>query len=150
MHVNLNIGKDYYKSIPFNGEQFKVFLLPDSMTIAKQYNINIVKSFLNSMKNEPTFINKIIKPKKESVINIGFLIEADKKLNPLPMVLFSKHEKYKFNSIPDSIINKIPSINNQIKLFLGLDFLMLSNDTIKRYTLIPCGQITYSNLKENE
>ena len=145
VNVKVAFTNEYYQPTPTNGQKFKVFLLPEFMTPEKKTDFNVLNKFLDEGLENSISIDKVIKPKEEYSLNIGFLTELKSPLNPSPFVLFSKGHKQHFESIPDSVISKVPSAENQLTLLLGLDFFPLGQDSIKRYSIIPCGQISYSN-----
>jgi hypothetical protein len=146
MNVKIAFSKDYYQPTPTNGHRFKVFLLPEFMTPEKKSDFYLLNKFLDEGLENSITIDKVIKPKDECSLNFGFLTELKSPLNPSPFVLFSKGHRQHFESISDSVINQVVSEKNQLTLLLGLDFFPLGQDSIKRYSIIPCGQISYSNL----
>lgn len=146
MHVKIAFSNEYHQPTPSNGQKFKVFLLPEFMTTEKKTDINVLNKFLDEGLESSITIDKVINPNEEYSLNIGFLTEFKSALlNASPFVLFSKGHKQYFESISDSAINQVVSAKTQLTLLLGLDFFPLGQDSIKRYSIIPCGQISYSN-----
>lgn len=146
MKLKIAFKNEYYQPTPTNGQKFKVFLIPENRTNEKQTDFDFLNKFLDQGLENPISLNKVLFPKEECVLNIGFLTGIGSTLNPSPFVLFSKGHKQNFQSISDSLINNTASDNNQLTLLLGLDFYSLGLDSIKRYSIIPCGQISYCKL----
>ncbi|MCW3072844.1 MAG: hypothetical protein JWO44_2734 [Bacteroidetes bacterium] len=157
MHIEIAFSKEFYHPTPPNGQRFRVFLLPETIigvgqlskgsphiAIDPAFAKNIIVDDNQELRNcldTPLTLNKTINPKEECIVNIGFLIE-DKfdSFNPIPFALFAKDDRHYFASIPDSAINQVISVKNQLPLLLGL-----GNWHKKDYCIIPCGQISFSN-----
>jgi hypothetical protein len=150
LHVTIAFFEEAYEPIPANGKTFQVFFLADTMTPENQANDDFYRTevmpFLDAGLGVPVMLHKVIAPKEACSINIGFLSEIGSKLDPLPITLFLKGHKHHFNSIPDSAVARALRANDPYDgLVLGLDFFALSGDSTKRYALIPCGSLSYSN-----
>ena len=138
MHLKIAFSKEYYQSTPFNEQRFRVFLLPETMVEQGIYDKE-VKKYLDL----PLSLTKTIPPKEECILNIGFHCSTKSDtnfFNPIPFSLFVKGDIYQFSSIPDSAINQVKSVKNQLPLLLGL-----GNWRKKCYCVIRCGQISFSN-----
>ncbi len=138
MNLKIALSKDYYQPTPTNGERFKVFLQDSSVLC----NRDITKIL-----SEPNFtFNKVINPQEECPIYIGFLADSVSELSPIPFALFSKGHKPWLGSIPDSAVNQAPTKKNQLDLLLALGFSYSGPDSLySRYSLIRCGEISFSN-----
>ncbi|MGZ4034748.1 MAG: hypothetical protein ACXVPU_10070 [Bacteroidia bacterium] len=138
MNVKIALSKEYYQPTPINGQRFKVFL-QDSSALCN----NDIKRILNE---PPATLNKVINPKEKCYLHIGFLADSMSELNPIPFALFSKGHKLDFGSIPDHAVNQAITTKNQLTLLLGLGFSYTGPDSpYSSYSLIPCGQISFSN-----
>lgn len=137
MHLTIGFSNNYYQPTPPNGQYFKVFLQPKILTDEE------LKKCLDE-NAPPLYLNKIINPKEKCVLNIGFVNEFKAPLNPSPFVLFSQGHRQYFESISDSIINQVSTDKSRLTLLLGLNFYSLGSDSVKRYSVIPCGQISFS------
>jgi hypothetical protein len=138
MNVNVALSKEYYQPTPINGKRFKVFLQDSSVLCNSD-----IKRVLDE---PPTTFNKVINPKEKCDLYIGFLADSISQQSPLPFVLLSKGHKPDFGSIPDYAINQVITQKNQLTLLLGLGFSYAGPDSPhSSYSLIPCGQISFSN-----
>lgn len=147
LYVSFAFSKEDYEATPSNGRTFNVFFLPDDMTPENQANDDFYKTevmpFLDAGFDVPMILQKVIAPKESGIVNIGFLSETNSRLEPLPIIVFSKGHKRHFNHVPDSAITRVASTSKGLGLLLGLDF-FISGDSIKRYAIIPCGNLSFS------
>ena len=135
MNLKIALSKEYYQPPPINGKRFKVFLQDSSVLCNRD-----IKRILN----EPTVtFNKVINPKEECELYIGFLADSISELNPIPLVLFSKGHTPWLGSMPNYDVNQVVTTKNQLPLLLGLSFSQTGTDSC--YSIIPCGQISFSN-----
>jgi len=146
IQIIISFAKEYDYPCPYNGQKYKVFLLPETMTAEKQYNGGMgkeLRAFLDSELEAPITLNKIINPKEEYDITIGVLTDI-KYLDPGQLALISKQHKPHFFA-HDSLINQSISKNKSLNLSLGLDFFQFfKTDPHDCYSVIPCGQISFS------
>ena len=147
-HLKIDLPKESHHSTPDNGKDFRVFLLPAAITgedeSINDFFFSVIKPFLDKELQKPVTLDTVVNPNKECIINIGYLSESNSNLEPHPIVLFSKGHNHYFTSIPDSAISKFAlSAKGQLTLLLGLDFYTLGRDSVRRYSVIPCGKITF-------
>lgn len=135
MNLQIAFSKEYYQPTPINGQKFKVFL-QDSLSLS---NTDIKKA----LSAPPAKFSKVIHPEEECDLYIGFLAEYSPEMNPIPFALFSKGHKLHFRSIPDNTVNEVPATKDQLTLLLGLGFSHTGPD--RSYSIIPCGQISFSD-----
>jgi hypothetical protein len=134
--------KEFFHQDSMNAKvysKYKVFLLPDTLTDEKLYQENSLPTeeleiFLNKELAAYTTLTKVVKPQETYKLRLGFLIRPDGQTRA---ELFSKGHKHNL-SIPDKEI-KFDSINKEVlELMLGVT--LYSN-----YSIIPCGQLFYTN-----
>lgn len=147
LYLSFAFSKEGYEPTPANGRTFQVFFLPDHMTPENQANDDFYRTevmpFLDAGFDASGILQKVIAPKESDIINIGFLAESGARLEPFPITLFSKGHRHHFNSIPDSALARIPQASKGLDLLLALDF-FIAGDSIKRYAIIPCGNLSFS------
>jgi hypothetical protein len=145
MHIKLGFSEDNYEPTPSNGQTFKVFLQPDILSNSE------VKKRLEGLYS-PLVLDTIINPKEKIDITIGFVTESISplNLNPLPFVLSSKghYQAGIPSTISDSLINEFAKDRNQLGLLLDLNFSKWGSDSIKHYSVIPCGEISFSKFQQ--
>jgi hypothetical protein len=161
--VTLSLPTGCSETIPFNGKKYKVFLLPDSMAYKQtgdNYSVSdALKKVLDAGMENRFILNKILMPKEECTVYIGFIGDLNE-INPY-LSLFSRGHRLNFMpsrnknlappdsllSIPDSAINKLVlGSENQLNLFLAMrDLYSIVEDPLKSYAIIPCGQISFFN-----
>jgi hypothetical protein len=119
--------------------KYKVFLIPDSLkdkVLYQEYSSpsKELELFLNSKLDACTTLMKVIEPKETYKLSLGFLISPD---GLTRAALFSKGHQHNL-SIPDKEIKFSDANKNGLDLILGVT---LYSD----YSVIPCGQLFYSN-----
>jgi hypothetical protein len=140
-----------------NGQSYKVILLPEIMTVEKQRNEAFynkeVKDFINNNSKTLSKINQTISPNEVYHINVGVLCQYNKKddyMGPQFSMFSDGHKLHNlffpndFISSQDSLLIASKKTKNQINLFLGLSFNPDKRDSLGSYSVIPCGQITFS------
>jgi hypothetical protein len=155
--IPINIQMAFSNDYNQNGQPYKVFLLPEIMTVEKQRNEgfynNKVRDFINKSSKTIIKINKVINPNEAYHINIGVLCPYERKDDNMgpQFSLFSDGHKLQnlffsnnFISSQDSLLIASKKTKNQINLWLGLSFSLNKPDTLCSYSVIPCGQITFS------
>jgi hypothetical protein len=141
MHIKIGLPKNEWKAMPVNGQTFRIFLQSKILS-----NDEIKKCLTNVYPR--VVCDTIINPGENIEINVGFLTQYSRPfdLNPIPFVLFSKGHK---NGLTPVLANNLSAFlpeEHKLNLLLGLDFLnQWGSDTIKRYSIIPCGQISFQN-----
>ncbi|MES2591025.1 MAG: hypothetical protein V4608_03985 [Bacteroidota bacterium] len=135
MNLKVALSKEFYQPTPINRQRFKVFFQDRSVLCNRD-----LKIILNE---PPATLNKVINPKEECDLYIGFLADSVSELSPLPFTLFSKGQKRWLGYIPDRAVNQVITTKNELTLLLGLGFSQTGHDSC--YSIIPCGQISFTN-----
>jgi len=151
--IGLSVAKGYYEAVPHNGKMFKLFLLPGPLTIGGRSGTNGVNPDLQDLvegnAEQATTFNRILGPQQECTLNIGFLADTTMALGA-EVALFSKghHPHYPplsddFYTFPDSALNRVTNGPDDLAVFLGIHFDPIPSDTVRYYSIIPCGHISF-------
>jgi len=122
-----------------NYNKYKVFIIPDTLHDEKLYQesslpTEALEIFLNKERSAYTTMTKVIKPQETYKLRLGFLINPDGQTRA---ELFSKGHQHRL-SIPAEEIKFNDANKNVLDLFLGVT-------VFSDYSIIPCGQLSYSN-----
>lgn len=149
MHLDFTLEEKDYQLDTAKEEQFRVFVLPETMPPEKQFSAafydEAIKPFLDREPKRPVVLNKTLGPKEKYVITIGYLADTTLHLEPLRMVVFSKGHPHNTSAIPGSVVQQYRPVKNKLPLLLGLDFSLGGGIHSKGYAVIPCGQISYTD-----
>jgi hypothetical protein len=165
LSVNINLPNDSIDVIPQQGQKFKALLLPETMTNSKQRGENYqishaLKLLIDSLLTDPISIKKILKPKESCIVNLAILMNNKYDLNPYFSIFSSGHKPHPWPrkerlspldlsdsilSIPDSAIHNIVSRETSFQIYLGVRHYNFdrTKDSLRPYTIVPCGQLTY-------
>lgn len=165
VQLKLNFSKEYAYPAPYDEQKFKLFLVPIKGSLQQQIDhnhlsegskklltprsssITLGNGFIEETKQfiemyVPFTLNQTIDPNEKYLIKIGVLLDAEI-VNPGQLALISKGHMYPFFSHYCDI-NQIVSVNKPSSLFLGIDFFRTDRATHKSFTVIPCGEISFS------
>lgn len=165
VHLKIDLPKEHSYPTPNNERKFKLFMVPINESLQKQIDRNRLseeskklltpaspsitlgnglieetKQFIDTY--VPFTLNQTIDPNEKYVIRIGILVGLET-LNLGQFALISKGHIYPFFSHYCDI-NKIVSTNKLSDLFLGLDFFRTNQVAPNSFTVIPCGEISFS------
>jgi hypothetical protein len=120
LELTINFPGDSFAILRSPDSYFKLFLHPDTMTLAKQWDIDYgatgLKSFLDTGFNKPTMLQRTINPKGEHLFYIVALFYPRGGFVRAGLVLKKQDLLYRISMVPE------------------LDS-----------ALIPCGQILFKN-----
>ncbi len=165
LNVNINLPKDSLVVIPLHEPKFIALILPESMTNRKQRGENgqisdELKLLIDSLLTKPISIIKTINPKESCVVNLAILMNNKYDLNPYFSIFSAGHKPHPWPrkaklhpadlsdsilSIPYSAIHNSNSQDNNLQIYLGVRHYNFdqTKDSLKPYTVVPCGQLTY-------
>ena len=165
-YVDLILPNGFFQPIPSDSQKFQAFFLPDSIGSEAQWSKESglskeVIKFITTGLDHPFRVNKVLQPNEECVINIGIVTETKYNLNPYFSIFSRGHKPHPWPrkerlhpldlsdsllAIPDSAIQKALSNGDQFCYYLGISFYdyKKTNNSIRPYCIIPCGQVTFS------
>lgn len=148
IHLQLALAKEYEFPTFCNDDKYKVFLLPEELTpdTATLYNniLNGQHDFLNTPLDNPSVLNKTLKPDEYCVVTIGALTPKPSNCAPVPRAVFS-HDKRELYQACDGQINQAISTNPQLEIGVKLEYYYKRKFIAPEdgCALIPFGQISY-------
>ena len=124
IEVTINFPADSFAIYPSSGSYLKLFLPPDSMTLAKEFLYNYgatgLKSFLDTAFHRPTMLRRTIKPNEACQFYVLGIPHQGEGIDRAGFVLKEQDLSYRVD-----MVGKFDSM------------------------LIPCGRIGTRTLKEN-
>jgi hypothetical protein len=155
IHLQIDFSKEYDYPIKNSGQKFKVLLLPkvyalDGVKLTKANGSEALidslqiefRNYLENGLDTPYRLDEILEPNEEVIIVIGTQYRPTQDLpNPLPNVLIIQDESANFKEC-DNLIGQEGTTDSQIALRLKLNF--YKGRSIESCTIIPCGQVSYT------
>lgn len=144
IELDLQLEKEYRHL----NKTFKLFLLPENMDVETQkrhnyYNDTIIP-FMKLHEQYPTSIKKVIQPGETYLVNVSYLSPKNSDFGPGQLAVISNQYHYNFASIPDKIVQSLMEDPENLNLYLGLNFSILT-DSLYGFKLVPIGTVKYIN-----
>ena len=143
IHLQMTFSKEYDFPIAYGGQKFKVIPLPKEWALD---GVEITDSLIKELPKyiDKPLLNETLEPDEKYVLAIGTLYSRPANCGVVPNALFLQNKRGLYYAC-DSLINHDKSTNSKLALELKLDFYP-DGITKESCIIIPCGQISYSEL----